>query len=103
MRQLAKKYRGVKVNRVQTMARVIIGISALLATAHAAGLHYKPHGPVFVVANKVGPFNNPSETYEVSSATPPRGAPRASSPLSYTARGCALGDCSSASTPRGYL
>jgi len=52
------------------MARVIIGISALLATAHAAGLHYKPHDPVFVVANKVGPFNNPSETYEVSYATP---------------------------------
>jgi hypothetical protein len=35
------------------------------AEAVAPGKHYKPHDPVFIVANKVGPFNNPSETYEV--------------------------------------
>ena len=28
------------------------------------GRHYKPHEPVTVIANKVGPFNNPSETYQ---------------------------------------
>jgi len=28
------------------------------------GPHYAPHEPLQVIANKVGPFNNPSETYE---------------------------------------
>ncbi|KAL7555532.1 hypothetical protein ACA910_006120 [Epithemia clementina (nom. ined.)] len=28
-----------------------------------AGQHYKEHDPVHIVVNKVGPFNNPTETY----------------------------------------
>lgn len=35
------------------------------AAADGPGQHYKPHDPVHIVANKVGPFNNPSETYQV--------------------------------------
>jgi hypothetical protein len=53
------------------MLRALGVLSGLVATAHAAGQHYKPHDPVFVVANKVGPFNNPSETYEVTELTTP--------------------------------
>lgn len=30
----------------------------------ALGPHYAAHEPIQVIANKVGPFNNPSETYE---------------------------------------
>ena len=45
------------------LAAIIASTSAGVATA--AGQHYKPHDPVHIVANKVGPFNNPSETYEV--------------------------------------
>jgi hypothetical protein len=50
----------------------VLGLSLgfLLATVPSAfaaiATKYKPHDPVFVVANKVGPFNNPSETYEVT-------------------------------------
>mmetsp|Transcript_41743 Transcript_41743/g.94262 ORF Transcript_41743/g.94262 Transcript_41743/m.94262 type:complete len:597 (-) Transcript_41743:525-2315(-) len=40
------------------------GVVACSGVAEAVGEHYKPHDPVYVVANKVGPFNNPSETYE---------------------------------------
>ena len=46
-----------------------MSLGLLLATVPsilgAIATDYKPHDPVFVVANKVGPFNNPSETYEV--------------------------------------
>lgn len=48
-----------------------LGVVAALAVvlgntdlAEAAGKRYKPHDPVFIIANKVGPFNNPSETYQ---------------------------------------
>ena len=43
-----------------------LGVVAALAVvlgntdlAEAAGKRYKPHDPVFIVANKVGPFNSP--------------------------------------------
>mmetsp|Transcript_14978 Transcript_14978/g.19436 ORF Transcript_14978/g.19436 Transcript_14978/m.19436 type:complete len:158 (+) Transcript_14978:54-527(+) len=39
-------------------------LTGLIDQSIAVGQHYKPHDPVFIVANKVGPFNNPSETYE---------------------------------------
>jgi hypothetical protein len=37
-------------------------LSAGLALAD--GKTYRPHDPVFIISNKVGPFNNPSETYQ---------------------------------------
>jgi hypothetical protein len=40
--------------------------SAVVDVIDGSGINYKPHDPVDVVSNKVGPFNNPSETYEVA-------------------------------------
>jgi len=43
---------------------VIIGaLGAVSAAAPGPGPHYEYHEDVRVIANKVGPFNNPSETY----------------------------------------
>ena len=50
------------------------GVVACSGVAEAVGEHYKPHDPVYVVANKVGPFNNPSETYEVTLTAHPEAA-----------------------------
>lgn len=36
----------------------------LIPTASGLGPHYAAHEPLQIIANKVGPFNNPSETYE---------------------------------------
>ena len=47
------------------MRIAVASVLAVASSAEAPGKHYKPHDPVFIVANKVGPFNNPSETYEV--------------------------------------
>ncbi len=44
---------------------VLSCITLSMSLVRAAGIQYKPHDPVSIVANKVGPFNNPSETYEV--------------------------------------
>ncbi|KAJ1463256.1 hypothetical protein M885DRAFT_504871 [Pelagophyceae sp. CCMP2097] len=46
-----------------------LGAGSLLAysalgAANAAGPRYQPHDALRIIANKVGPFNNPSETYE---------------------------------------
>mmetsp|Transcript_30691 Transcript_30691/g.94947 ORF Transcript_30691/g.94947 Transcript_30691/m.94947 type:complete len:504 (+) Transcript_30691:140-1651(+) len=42
----------------------ILGLMAYPILGHALGPHYAAHEPLQVIANKVGPFNNPSETYE---------------------------------------
>jgi hypothetical protein len=46
-------------------ALALLAIANIFNSVSAVGQHYKPHDPVFIVANKVGPFNNPSETFEV--------------------------------------
>lgn len=46
-------------------ALTLFGLANIFDSVSAVGQHYKPHDPVFIVANKVGPFNNPSETFEV--------------------------------------
>lgn len=35
-----------------------------VAPVACKGRHFKPHERVPVIVNKVGPFNNPSETYQ---------------------------------------
>ena len=50
--------------RALVLAAVAIGARRAAAVSANAGKHYKPHEPVVVIANKVGPFNNPSETYQ---------------------------------------
>ena len=57
-----KRVRNVFVNFVCSF---IFTLTWCTGVATAAGHFYKPHDPVFIIANKVGPFNNPSETYEV--------------------------------------
>ena len=39
-----------------------VGVASALGPA--VGKHYRPHEPLTAIANKVGPFNNPSETYQ---------------------------------------
>ena len=50
--------------RALVLAAVAIGARRAAAASANVGKHYKPHEPVVVIANKVGPFNNPSETYQ---------------------------------------
>lgn len=38
--------------------------ASILVACGASGPHYTTHASLQVIANKVGPFNNPSETYE---------------------------------------
>ena len=46
-------------------ASVLVFVSLLFAGASAKGnQRYKVHEKVPLFANKVGPFNNPSETYQ---------------------------------------
>jgi hypothetical protein len=44
------------------IALLVFGLSPLAEAS--LGAHYAAHEPLQVIANKVGPFNNPSETYE---------------------------------------
>lgn len=45
----------------------VLNILALcFAVAYAAGKHYQAHNHVGIVANTVGLYNNPIETYPVS-------------------------------------
>jgi len=43
---------------------VCLGWITMITWAGGPGPHYQPHEELKVIANKVGPFNNPSETYE---------------------------------------
>jgi len=43
--------------------RVLVSL-ALVAAAYAGGAKYADTDPVVVVANKIGPYYNPTETYE---------------------------------------
>ena len=42
-----------------------VGLLLVLLVASVAALRYHAHDRVAVVANTVGPFNNPTETYPV--------------------------------------
>lgn len=47
--------------------RLIVFIA--LCIALVTGLHYRAHDHVGIVANTVGPFNNPTETYPVGDSS----------------------------------
>lgn len=51
---------------MNTLLLFLSTLCLLAAGALAAGKHYKAHDHVGIVANTVGPFNNPTETYPVS-------------------------------------
>mmetsp|Transcript_6274 Transcript_6274/g.9514 ORF Transcript_6274/g.9514 Transcript_6274/m.9514 type:complete len:602 (-) Transcript_6274:315-2120(-) len=45
------------------MVLVLAVLAGLFGNADAKGKHYKPHNPIPVIVNKIGPFHNPTETY----------------------------------------
>ena len=50
------------------MFQIITQLVALLLIGNVfvEGKHYRAHDSVGIVANTIGPFNNPTETYPVS-------------------------------------
>jgi hypothetical protein len=46
------------------MIRFLVALASAPITVGASGPQYAAHEPLQIIANKVGPFNNPSETYE---------------------------------------
>lgn len=52
----------------------VLGLVCIVLVAAASAKRYHAHDHVGIVANTVGPFNNPTETYPVRFKNPPFGS-----------------------------